>query len=138
VSGAVALLWVLVGLGCVSTQSSLYKSKCLTVSGGQVTVDCAENVWSMEAMTISTGPPPCAQMGQVDVRVGGDTNGDEELQDDEVRQQLHDTTPGSSVVMAAVSNEAVPPGASNVIVEIVVTGADGEILYSNTQRGRLN
>ena len=124
---------ILLFSACVALDTNFYKSDCLCIAGGEVNVNSQAGTYSFTAMNIDVEPPPCIQMGHVNVKTGIDSNGDGKLTGDEILQEFNDGTPGGHVVIGGVSGEPLPSSDGNVLRETTVTATDGSVIHSGTE-----
>ena len=125
---AAGLVLLLVS-ACASLEGIVFKSPCLEIVGGGAVH--GDGAYSIGVLTIKTGPPPCTQIGHVNIKYGFDDNGDGELSPDEVDHDLNDSTPGDSVTFGALSGP-LPNSGGSVIREITVTDTSGNSIYTGS------
>ena len=130
---AILLPLIVGGAGCVSIDVATSKDDCVCVTVGGLEADCEAGSFEVGAICIDTsGAPGCPKIGSGTVKIGGDANGDGQLQDSEVAREFH-ATPGTSSWKVGSFSGSIPSGAHGAIMDVEVTGDNGETIYKNHQ-----
>lgn len=135
-----ALLTALAIVSCVTVHGQKISSDCLCIAGGEISVNCDRNTYSMTAMHIAIEPGCAVQMGSISVCTGTDDDGNGKLDkgdpDDrtdcgEVNTKVFDQSPGSQFTHGAIAATSVPSGTKSGYQEIRVRDTAGKIIYSD-------
>jgi len=99
-------MWWLVAVAlvaCSSIEIARYKSGCIEVTGGKISIDCDEGTWSFGGLCARVLHDACPDMTRFVFEAGIDANDNGQLDDGEAIVVVDDGEPGNEACVAAAS-----------------------------------
>lgn len=130
----VSVLAVLMTLAsCVSIVTKNLEDDCFEATLGALEFDCKVLTLEFDGFCFEfKSPPGCPKLKKGLLRIGGDLNGDGELQDDEV-SETYKATPGTTTWCLMGGSGSLPAGSQAGLLDIYVEGDNGTTYVDTTE-----
>jgi hypothetical protein len=129
---------VLALAGCASMEAGSYRSDCISVTSGEIQIDCEGGTWSFGGVCARVRHSACPDIKRFVFQAGVDTNGNGTLEAGEKIIDVDDSTGGDDFCAGAADGSFAGRAGEKLIVhfEVYVKGQDTPAV-SKTDRKNL-